>query len=345
MSRISPRHKSRHAFTLVELLVVIAIIGILVALLLPAVQKAREAAQRIQCANQMRQIGLACLNYESGNRAFPAGSTAEKASAIGGPYWSTWSVDILPYLEEQATYDQWDQTVDFNAGGGRRGPGNQFIREYQVAAYTCPTDIVLPNNMEKPESGPGSGQNHATGSYRAVSGHSLGVSGDHFWDNPKGHTGAYTKPDRRGTAPMPDGWRGVMHVILKNPDSGDRKTRQTRMRDIKDGTTKTFLVGEYHTKTKPNRRSFWSYAYTSYNQSSTFFQSRTLLADYEGCYAIPGVGDHTCKRAFGSLHTGVIQFVLADGSVHPVTTDIDVDLFAAAGSIKNGEIGNFSNGQ
>lgn len=321
---LSPR---RRGFTLVELLVVIAIIGILVALLLPAVQKAREAARRIQCANQVRQIGIAVLNYESANQSFPAGSTSRN-SGIQGPYYQTWTIDILPYLEEQATHDLWDPDVPL------QHINNRPIREMPVEAFICPSDIVLPD-MIRPASGPGSNQIHAHGSYRGVSGHSEGKHGDHYWDNPKAHQAS-------NLTAMPADWRGPLHVTLRDPLPTDRNRPPIRMKDIKDGTTKTFLVGEFHTSTTPSRGTFWSYAYTSYNQSSTFFQSRTLLGDYDACQRIPGVGPHTCKRMWGSQHDGIIMFGLCDGSVHPVTTDIDVFLFAAGGSIKNGEIGTFS---
>ena len=113
---IKPRRRSP-AFTLVELLVVIAIIGILVALLLPAIQAAREAARRTQCSSNLKQIGLAILNFESTNGALPAGST-NKNTKIGGPYYSTWTVDILPHLEQTSLYDRWRSLENPNANEG-----------------------------------------------------------------------------------------------------------------------------------------------------------------------------------------------------------------------------------
>src|ERR1044072_9093438 len=99
--------RSRNGFTLVELLVVIAIIGILVALLLPAVQAARDSARRSQCTNNLKQIAIAILNYEGSKKRFPAGSTT-KGGTRDGPYWSTWSIDILPYIEEEGLYSLWN---------------------------------------------------------------------------------------------------------------------------------------------------------------------------------------------------------------------------------------------
>ncbi len=325
MYHLSP--KRRTGFTLVELLVVIAIIGILVALLLPAVQQAREAARRIQCANNLKQIGLAVLNYESSNKTLPAGSTSASVN-ISGPYFSTWSVDILPFMEEQAIYDIWDPTA---ALGDRRSVRNTQLRETFMKAYVCPSDIKT-DLLERPESGPGSSINWAPGSYRAMSGHSLGDHGDRYWDNP---LIAKRQHWRRDTI-LREEWQGAMHVVNTEPGD-DVKLGRVQLRKVKDGTTKTALVGEYHTLTQNRRRTFWAYAYTSYNQSSAFFESRVLIPDYEKCQSIGGGGAHTCKRGWGSFH-GLVQFVFVDGSVRPVSQGIDMDLFVASGTIRNGEV-------
>src|ERR1700748_2155520 len=103
MRNRSLHHGRRRAFTLVELLVVIAIIGILVALLLPAIQSAREAARRAQCQSNLKNIGLALQNYHTAKNRFPKGFVCTGAGAIEAWAWSTF---LLPYLEEQAIYDQ-----------------------------------------------------------------------------------------------------------------------------------------------------------------------------------------------------------------------------------------------
>ncbi len=115
-------------FTLVELLVVIAIIGVLVALLLPAVQAAREAARRSQCGNNLKQIGLAVLNHDSAKGRFPAGSTAASTS-IDSMNSSQWSVDLLPYAEQAPVFALWDRSQDFNR------PVNQKLRETFLPLY------------------------------------------------------------------------------------------------------------------------------------------------------------------------------------------------------------------
>jgi hypothetical protein len=96
-------------------------------------------------------------------------------------------------------------------------------------------------------------------------------------------------------------------------------------------------VGEYHTRTMQNRRTLWAYGYTSYNQSSGFFESRTLIPDYDRCVAIGGGGIHTCKRGWGSLHVGGIQFVSCDGSVRSIADTVDMQLFVASSTIANNE--------
>src|SRR6188474_719745 len=99
------RMRSRRAFTLIELLVVIAIIGILIALLLPAVQQAREAARRSQCQNNLKQIALAIHNFEDSKKTLP--------SSRLGPQHATWFVQILPYMEQSNLYAMWDLTQTY----------------------------------------------------------------------------------------------------------------------------------------------------------------------------------------------------------------------------------------
>ncbi len=325
------RSRGRIGFTLVELLVVIAIIGVLVALLLPAVQAAREAARTAQCKSQLKQIGLAVLNFESANGRFPAGSTAA-STAIEGPYSSTWTVDILPYVEQPTVHKLWNPAQDFPHAT------NKQLRETILPVYLCPSDM---NNdqLVQPESGNGTGVFWAPGSYRGVSGRSPGVSGDHFWDNPLAARG-----DQSTVTNMPDWSRGPLGAVIKRATGTDRVFKPVELREITDGTSNTLLVGEYHTLTNPPngtvRRTLWAYAYTSYNQSSGVPESKTLLPDYDQCLRLPGAGDHNCKRAWGSLHAGnLINFALCDGSVTNVSQDIDINLFCDMTTIQDGGAG------
>ena len=129
--------KTRHrrAFTLVELLVVIAIIGILVALLLPAVQAAREAARRMQCSNRLGQLILATQNYEMAFRAYPIGTLNETGPVVNtaNGYHHNWISQILPFIEESVTYDH----VDF--GVGVYDPKNAVVRQVAIEVFGCPS--------------------------------------------------------------------------------------------------------------------------------------------------------------------------------------------------------------
>jgi prepilin-type N-terminal cleavage/methylation domain-containing protein/prepilin-type processing-associated H-X9-DG protein len=135
------RTRGRPAFTLVELLVVIAIIGILIALLLPAVQAAREAARRSQCTNNMKQIGLALHNYHDTHKTFPPAAIwgvpnkpSYQLGRLPGPHHHTWNTFILPFLEQQPLYD----SVDF-----RLPAWGQKVVGTQIEALRCPSDVGL----------------------------------------------------------------------------------------------------------------------------------------------------------------------------------------------------------
>ncbi|MCA9154793.1 MAG: DUF1559 domain-containing protein [Planctomycetales bacterium] len=141
----------RPAFTLVELLVVIAIIGVLVAMLLPAVQSAREAARRTQCKNNMKQIILAIHNYHDTLRIFPPGyisnnpGTNSSWCRSGGVQGAPWTVLILPYAEQNNLYDQFDFNVPFQATSNQMAPPNSSII-VPLDMYTCPSDVRFSSN-------------------------------------------------------------------------------------------------------------------------------------------------------------------------------------------------------
>jgi prepilin-type N-terminal cleavage/methylation domain-containing protein len=332
-----PRSRGRLGFTLVELLVVIAIIGVLVALLLPAVQAARDAARRAQCASQLKQIGLAVLNYESSKGTLPAGSLVN-GNTHQKDYFGTWTVSILPYVEQQTLFKLWNPKKDFSQ------PENRQLRESHVPVYLCPADEVI-SPLELADTGPSSrpaDAHFAVGSYRAMSGWSPGdgVSGDQFWDNIEAQ-------ENGRAAETPDWTRGAMHAVGVNANEAPQRwMKAVGIKDIIDGTSNTLLVGEYHSPTTrldngvsaPGvRRTLWANAYTSYNQSSAMSHSFTRMPDFAKCMEmnIPADdGDDNCKRSWGSLHGGnIIQFAYCDGSVNILSEDIDANVFGEFATI------------
>ncbi len=132
MFTLKNRLRLRCAFTLVELLVVIAIIGIMVGLLLPAVQAARESARRMSCTNHERQLGLALHNYHAAYDRLPAGWRVNQPS--DEPGWS-WGAAMLPFMEEQALYEKIDFSVAID------DPKHQSVREHAIATFICPSDV------------------------------------------------------------------------------------------------------------------------------------------------------------------------------------------------------------
>jgi prepilin-type N-terminal cleavage/methylation domain-containing protein len=339
---LSPRRprSSRSAFTLIELLVVIAIIAILIGLLLPAVQKVREAAARMKCSNNLKQIGLACHGYHDVNGALPHGSVLDLASptpVIGNRSHSNWAMEIIPYLEQGSLHLAYSAVTRNNGPGLPNGDyddanANQpFVQQF-LAVYTCPSDPNA-NKVLKPESAAQTlspDRKFMTGSYRANTG--VGDAAlNRWWDTIE--SGTPQTP--------PANLKGPIHV----------QSRQIGLKGetivgITDGTSNTLMVGEYTTRTHETRTTFWARSYTSYSMSSAVpGQSRCLIGDYDRCDALGGTGGiNPCKRAWGSQHTGVINFAHCDGSVRTVRITIDVNTtFPAMSTIAGGEVINDPN--
>jgi prepilin-type N-terminal cleavage/methylation domain-containing protein/prepilin-type processing-associated H-X9-DG protein len=311
----------KSAFTLIELLVVIAIIGILIALLLPAVQAAREAARRMSCSNNLKQIGLAVHNYHATHGCFPPGNIIKEAGVCPGarPFESDdatcWLISILPFLEQKALYDAYD----FNAYN--EGAPNQQVRETFVATYVCPSDLAT-DKLAIPARGPASEVYGAVpympGSYRAVSGRSEGLR---YLDS--GEIASYPEP-----------WRGPIHMV------GGLGFTTERFESVADGASNTLMAGESTTRTNRGFRTFWAYSYAFYTMSAaTTGQPRTLYGDYDRCVAEAGTGrDTPCLRGWGSFHPGGMNFLACDGSVHFVSGTIDMELFAQLCTIGGAEV-------
>jgi len=313
--------RGRRGFTLVELMVVISVLGILLALILPAVSRAREVARRAGCRTNLKQLGLAIHSYHDTFGSFPP------ASISFGPWWNSknftgWTICILPFLDETPLYRDYDPD-ELNTAAQ-----NADVREMVLSVMNCPSD-TLKGQKGRPASGPGEGLTYATGSYRAMSGRSDGES------RPAGGSWFDTANS------LPRNWRGAMHI------AGTSGLRTERFSDISDGASQSILVGEYSTRPCGglddfcNRATFWAYSYTSYNQSSACPECgvRTLLADFDKCAAMPGIGDqHACKRGWGSNHGNGFQTALCDGSVRFVSQSIDLGLFGNLATIAGSEL-------
>ena len=304
--------RSRSAgFTLVELLVVIAIIGILIAMLLPAVQAAREAARRMQCCNNFKQVGVAMHGYHAANNCFPCGwSHAEYDCGLDFFFEGFgWGAYILPYMEQVDIYD--NLITDGTFPGRFKDPANGHLNAAgaTINAFLCPSDpqneprVEVTNLFDNGDPGAGGKDDHgrsnmagAADSIDWTCGTRLGIN-THY-------------PDPQGSGIL-RGWE------------------TTKIRDVSDGTSHTVLVGEV-TGRGPGT---WS----------GFFWSSTAVVDasggVNGMGSVPGGGVWRGRDSgFSSYHSGGCHFVLADGSSRFVSEEIDQTTLERIVSRNDGEM-------
>jgi type II secretory pathway pseudopilin PulG len=321
-------------------LVVIAIIAILIGLLLPAVQKVREAAARMQCANNLKQIGLALHNYHDAMGTLPSahiekcppGTTAGTENVCS--YWNNWCIDILPYIEQDnlwKTYNQNLPNTDLpNASG--LGADNRAFVQNKVAIYTCPADTRA-NQLFSPETMPPDGRGQPNppimfraGSYRCMTG--IGNTSN------TNTYGGYWDEVRSALSAHPTG-RGAFH------GDGYSGLQPERLAGIVDGTSNTLFVGERHTITHPTRGPFWADSFNLYSSGATYAAipggNMYLQPDYDACQA--QINANYCKYGWGSLHAaGNIPFLYGDGHVGLIPPTIDQNVFIALSTIAGGEV-------
>ncbi len=323
--------RPRPAFTLVELLVVIAIIGILVGLLLPAVQAAREAARRMQCSNNLKQLGLAFHNYESATKSFPINYATRGKLGFpnNGPGIAnsgrSWLQMVLPYIEQTPLYNNIDFTVGLQpkSSAATTPVGrNRLVAATIVPTFLCPSDDsneggrLLSRSDLNETSAPADAW--AVTGYKACAGSNWNA-GLFAWVN-SGATGVGGK-----NAGQSDGLNLGNGVICSNQTNVNGTTR---MRDVTDGTSNTFIIGE----AMPG----WSQWNWWYNPNAV--TATTAIPLNRVLRVAKNIGDWPNNYAFASRHVGGGQFASADGSVRFVSDNIDTVTYRAFATVSSGEI-------
>jgi prepilin-type N-terminal cleavage/methylation domain-containing protein/prepilin-type processing-associated H-X9-DG protein len=295
-----PHPDRRPGFTLIELLVVIAIIAILIGLLLPAVQKVREAANRARCTNNLKQMGLALHAYHDANGVFPAGVRT------GAGNFLSFHVHILPYLEQSNLYQQ------FNFNAPYDNPTNLALGLVLVPNYRCPTATQLYTQY---------GTGEWSGGQPTLTHHYYGVAGP-LGTNPQTGQPYQFRTTNQGN----EATQGILGMGSK-----------VRLTDITDGTSNTLLLGEMSWK-DANYYRVWIRG--TYDDTATPDRDTTCCRNVANPFkSTPYNGtDNANNTSFGSEHTGGgANFALADGSVRWVSAGISMETYLSVASYNGGE--------
>ncbi len=310
----------RSGFTLVELLVVIAIIGILIALLLPAVQSAREAARRMRCSNNMKQICLAMHNYHTAHRTLPfmcGYSYARTATA---------SAMILPYLEQQPLYEQFDFRKAMN------DPANRTAVTTPVATFICPSDPQGSDPVLSDRTQQNINPADCHGLWYAPS---MGP----LHDRRSGSGGCMYCEEPRYTASDPENYccQGLDfgRPGASFPGMFARHPTSARFSSVSDGLSNTILLGE----TLPGDSVFNGAYVNNFPGCATHIPINTMMSD-EGIDSAgaSGLANWQHTMGFKSRHPGGAQFAMVDGSVQFLAETIDYRIFNGLGTKAGGEI-------
>ena len=320
--------KRRLGFTLVELLVVIAIIGILIALLLPAVQAAREAARRSQCSNNLKQIGLALHNYHDIYRCFPPLRVRDSRAAEA---WNSnnisWGARITAQMEQGPIYDRinWEVWPGWAAPNNASPDGPLYP---QIPAYRCPTDS-------------GDGQVTAT-----IQGVSVTGGGPRVNEGKQNYVACIGDDSHMRTTPA--ACRGIF-FYPQRPATGPTRAEKINIASVRDGTSNTVAVSECIigyplVRVDPTVPPFDQWAAGNgcpltpvrTNTNDTAQRGSAWFRGYEPCslafttlmtpnspFMDCGAGSATAATAARSFHPGVVQTAIADGSTHAVSETID----------------------
>ncbi|MGD9720747.1 MAG: DUF1559 domain-containing protein [Pirellulales bacterium] len=328
----------RSAFTLVELLVVIAIIGVLVALLLPAIQAARESARRTQCTNNLKQIGVGMTNYETSKKHFPPGEYKPAGvPTSGGLGWSCW---FLPYIEEGSLFDLMDLKKDMrsppnwlvDANGQPSGPTNT-----PISTYLCPS--MATHQTHRGLDGRLTDFNN-NGTYQSGSGEGLGaidyigVSGPASTAVNASKNVAYG--DNRGV---------LLNMASGGPCFGtaDECSGKTiSVRNITDGTSHTIVVAECSGRGVHDSNGD-SPGGTNFNELDGAWASKSNIGKLKlttATFGYSGINPpawlNWSEEEFFSDHPGGVNVLMCDGSVHFLVDETDMSIAFALCS-RNGD--------